>query len=324
MDPRSSGSPLTQDVEACVDALRAGHLVAVPTETVYGLGADAQNESAVRRIFQVKGRPADHPLIVHLASAEQIHDGWALAVPPWAQYLADTVWPGPLTLIVNRGPRVPDLVTGGQDSVGLRVPAHPLTLNLLERFGGGVAAPSANRFGRVSPTTALAVLTELGDRFEDSDLILDGGACEVGVESTIIDCTGSGPRLLRPGGISRDVVSAVTGLSVDDGDGSVRASGTLTSHYSPRARVVVTTRENVEDLTAQSPRAALLAPASVSTPAGVLRLAAPVDADEYARMLYAALRAADESAVDLIAAIPPESGSIADAVIDRLLRAAAE
>jgi L-threonylcarbamoyladenylate synthase len=288
------------------------------------LGADAENEQAVRRIFETKGRPADHPLIVHLARAELIHEGWASSVPPWAQSLADTVWPGPLTLILKRGPRASDLVTGGQGSVGLRVPAHPLTLRLLEVFGGGVAAPSANRFGRVSPTSAGAVLAELGDQFQTGDLILDGGSCTVGVESTIIDCTGDTPRLLRPGGISTDIVAAVTGLAVGQSDGSVRASGTLASHYSPQAKVVVTTAERIEHLTSQSTRAALIAPLSVATPTGVLRLAAPVDADQYARELYAALRTADQAGVTLVAAVPPSSGSIADAVIDRLLRAAAD
>ena len=324
MDSQSSRSPQTQDVEVCVAALQAGHLVAIPTETVYGLGADAENEQAVRRIFETKGRPADHPLIVHLANAELIHDGWALSVPPWAQSLADTVWPGPLTLILRRGPRASNLVTGGQGSVGLRVPAHRLTLSLLEGFGGGVAAPSANRFGRVSPTSAEAVLAELGDRIHDRDLILDGGPCTVGVESTIIDCTGDAPRLLRPGGISVDIVSAITGLAVGQSDGSVRASGTLASHYSPQAKVVVITAEQVEHLTSQTTPAALIAPLSVATPSGVLRLASPVDADQYARELYAALRAADEAGATLVAAVPPSSGSIADAVIDRLLRAAAD
>ena len=317
-------SSLTDQVDACVDALRAGHLVAIPTETVYGLGADAENATAVKRIFQVKGRPADHPLIVHLAHAGLIHEGWSRDVPSWAQTLADTIWPGPLTLILQRGARVSDFITGGQDTVGLRVPAHPLTVQLLERFGGGVAAPSANRFGRVSPTSAQAVLTELGDDFEPGDLILDGGPCAVGVESTIIDCTGPVPRLLRPGGISRDLVSAVTDLPVLDSDGSIRASGTLASHYSPLAKVVVTTAAELPHLTSRSSRAAVLAPASVPTPDGAVRLASPVDADAYARELYAALRAADDEGLELIAAVPPSSGSIADAVIDRLLRAAAE
>ena len=245
-------------------------------------------------------------------------------MPPWAQTVADTIWPGPLTLILQRRARVSDSITGGQDTVGLRIPAHPLSAQLLERFGGGVAAPSANRFGRVSPTSAQAVLAELGDDFESGDLILDGGPCAVGVESTIIDCTGPAPRLLRPGGVSRDLVSAVTDLPVLDSDGSIRASGTLASHYSPRAKVVVTTAVELPHLTSQSSRAAVLAPATVPTPDGAVRLASPGDADAYARELYAALRAADDEGIELIAAVPPNSGSIADAVIDRLLRAAAE
>jgi L-threonylcarbamoyladenylate synthase len=206
---------LIDDVDVAVSILRAGGLVAIPTETVYGLGADAENPDAVARVYATKGRPVDHPLIVHLATAAQVDDGWARDVPDWARVLAAACWPGPLTLVLRRGPRAGDHVTGGQDTVGLRVPAHPVTHELLARFGGGVAAPSANRFGRVSPTDAVHVLEELaGLLVPGTDGILVGGASEVGVESTIVDCTSGAPRLLRPGAIGVEELEAVTGLEV--------------------------------------------------------------------------------------------------------------
>jgi L-threonylcarbamoyladenylate synthase len=316
---------LTDDIAASTDALRQGQLVAIPTETVYGLGADAENEAAVRRVFQAKGRPVDHPLIVHLASAEQIHDGWARDVPSWGQGLAAFAWPGPLTLILPRGSRASHVVTGGQESVGLRVPSHPIAHELLTRFGGGIAAPSANRFGRVSPTTAEHVIEELGDWLQiPGDLVLDGGPSSVGVESTIVDCTGERPRLLRPGAISRHVIESVTGLALGESDGSIRASGTLASHYSPLARVAVVSASEVQAVAESAATPALLALADIPTPPGVVRLAQPRDAHEYARDLYAALRRADEMHADIVIAVPPSTGDIADAVIDRLLRAATD
>jgi len=298
-------------------ALMSGGLVAFPTETVYGLGADACNPDAVARIYSVKGRPADHPLIVHVASMDLLGD-WAADVPSYAIALARDYWPGPMTLVVTRSELAADFITGGQDTVGVRVPNHPVALGLLEAFaragGKGVAAPSANRFGNVSPTTAQAVSDELSDYLAMSDVILDGGACAVGVESTIIDCTGDVPKILRPGAITQEMIEHATGLDVLDADGvAIRVSGSLESHYSPIAKVVLD----------QSPLAGqgFIAMADVSSAAGVIRLAAPTTHDEFARVLYSALRAADEQELDTVVVDQPAGNGIAIAIRDRLKRA---
>jgi L-threonylcarbamoyladenylate synthase len=295
-----------------------GGLVAFPTETVYGLGADACNAAAVARIYSVKGRPADHPLIVHVASMDAL-GGWAADVPAYAIALARDYWPGPMTLVVTRSELAGDFITGGQHTVGVRVPNHPVALGLLEAFaragGKGVAAPSANRFGNVSPTTAQAVSDELSDYIGMSDVILDGGACAVGVESTIIDCTGDAPKILRPGAITEEMIEHSTGLEVLDADGvAIRVSGSLESHYSPIAKVVLD----------QSPVAGqgFIAMADVSSAAGVTRLAAPTTHDEFARVLYSALRAADEQGLSTVVVAQPEGNGIAIAIRDRLMRAA--
>ena len=316
--------------------LLAGGLVAFPTETVYGLGADACNADAVARVYSVKGRPADHPLIVHVASMDALGD-WASDVPEYAIALARDFWPGPMTLVVRRSELAADFVTGRQDTVGVRVPNHLVALGLLEAFaragGRGVAAPSANRFGNVSPTTAMAVSDELGEYLADGDLILDGGACDVGVESTIIDCTGDVPRILRPGAITAQMIGESTGLRVGDKftygeddlagitindeamDGpQIRVSGSLDSHYAPVATVVLD----------QFPLAGqgFIAKADVVTPDGVVRLAAPKSDDEFARVLYAALRAADEQGLQTVVVAQPAGDGIAIAIRDRLKRAA--
>jgi L-threonylcarbamoyladenylate synthase len=298
--------------------LLAGGLVAFPTETVYGLGADASNAEAVARIYAVKGRPADHPLIVHVASMDGLGD-WADDVPAYAIALARDFWPGPMTLVVKRSDLAADFVTGGQDTVGVRVPNHPVALGLLEAFakagGKGVAAPSANRFGNVSPTTAQAVSDELRDYLADGDLILDGGPCDVGVESTIIDCTGDAPKILRPGAVTEEMIEHSTGLDVLDADGiAIRVSGSLESHYSPIATVVLD----------QSPIAGqgFIAMADVSAGAGVIRLAAPTTHEEFARVLYSALRAADEQGLTTVVVAQPAGNGIAIAIRDRLKRAA--
>jgi L-threonylcarbamoyladenylate synthase len=295
-----------------------GGLVAFPTETVYGLGADACNAAAVARIYSVKGRPADHPLIVHVASMDLLGD-WAADVPAYAIALARDYWPGPMTLVVRRSELAADFITGGQDTVGVRVPNHPVALGLLEAFaragGKGVAAPSANRFGNVSPTTAQAVSDELSDYLAMSDVILDGGACAVGVESTIIDCTGDVPKILRPGAITQEMIEHSTGHDVLDADGvAIRVSGSLESHYSPIAKVVLD----------QSPMAGqgFIAMADVVTEAGVVRLAAPTTPDEFARVLYSALRAADEQGLSTVVVAQPAGNGIAIAIRDRLMRAA--
>jgi L-threonylcarbamoyladenylate synthase len=222
--------------------LIAGDLVAFPTETVYGLGADASNSVAVAKIYNVKGRPNDHPLIVHIASMDRMGD-WASEVPEYAIALARNFWPGPMTLVLKRSELAGDFITGGQDSVGVRVPDHVVALALLEAFeragGAGVAAPSANRFGHVSPTTAAAVIEELGEYLSKDDLVLDGGACDVGVESTIIDCTGAAPAVLRPGAISVAMIEECTGLKVTGSDKEIRVSGGLENHYAPIAKVLL-------------------------------------------------------------------------------------
>ena len=298
--------------------LMSGGLVAFPTETVYGLGADACNAAAVARIYSVKGRPADHPLIVHVASMDALGD-WAADVPEYAIALAHDYWPGPMTLVVTRSELAGDFITGGQDTVGVRVPNHPVALGLLEAFaragGKGMAAPSANRFGNVSPTTANAVSDELSDYLADSDVILDGGACTVGVESTIIDCTGDVPKILRPGAITQEMIEHSTGLDVLDADSvAIRVSGSLESHYSPIAKVVLD----------QSPLAGqgFIAMADVATADGVIRLASPTTHDEFARVLYSALRAADEQGLSTVVVAQPGGNGIAIAIRDRLGRAA--
>jgi L-threonylcarbamoyladenylate synthase len=298
--------------------LLAGGLVAFPTETVYGLGADASNAQAVARIYAAKGRPADHPLIVHVASMDGLGD-WAADVPAYAISLARDFWPGPMTLVVKRSDLAADFVTGGQDTVGVRVPNHPVALGLLEAFarvgGKGVAAPSANRFGNVSPTTAEAVSDELRDYLADGDLILDGGPCDVGVESTIIDCTGDAPKILRPGAVTEEMIEHSTGLDVLDADGiTIRVSGSLKSHYSPIATVVLD----------QSPIAGqgFIAMADVVAGEGVVRLAAPSTHEEFARVLYSALRAADEQGLATVVVAQPAGNGIAIAIRDRLKRAA--
>ena len=299
--------------------LLAGGLVAFPTETVYGLGADASNAAAVARIYSVKGRPADHPLIVHVASMDGLGD-WADDVPGYAISLARDFWPGPMTLVVRRSALAADFVTGGQDTVGVRVPDHPVALGLLEAFarigGKGVAAPSANRFGNVSPTTAQAVSDELGDYLADSDQILDGGACAVGVESTIIDCTGDVPKILRPGAVTAQMIQECTGLEVIGvvEESAIRVSGSLDSHYAPVATVVLD----------QSPVAGegFIAMADVVAGDGVVRLAAPKTHDEYARVLYSALRTADEQGLATVVVQQPAGDGIAIAIRDRLKRAA--
>jgi len=303
--------------------LAAGDLVAFPTETVYGLGADATNRGAVDRIYQVKGRPADHPLIVHIATMDRMGD-WASEVPEFAIKLARDFWPGPMTLILQRSQLAQDFITGGQETVGLRVPDHVVARALLEAFekvgGKGVAAPSANRFGHVSPTTAQAVVEEIGQYLAPNDLVLDGGACAVGVESTIIDCTGNAPRILRPGAISDEMISGSTGLEViretvaDNKQGQIRVSGSLENHYAPAARVLLDLQP--------TPGQGFIALASTQTPEGVIRLASPINHEDFARILYSSLRAADSQGLTEVVVTQPIGAGIAEAIRDRLSRAA--
>jgi L-threonylcarbamoyladenylate synthase len=311
------------DIARAVEALRRGGLVAFPTETVYGLGADATNVGALARLYEVKGRPREHPVIVHVAAPELL-DEWAADVPSAAQRLADALWPGPLTIVVRRAAHVPDAVTGGGDTVGVRVPDQPVALALLRAFGGGIAAPSANRFGRVSPTTAEDVRADLGD----VDVVLDDGACSVGVESTIVDCTGVTPVILRPGGVSRERLEAITAHAVPvRRDGLVRAPGTLKSHYAPEATVLIVDREELgaraEGLVETGQRVAVLATGTLpSLPDDVIVLDAPRNVDEYAQVLYARLREADHLEVDVVLAVEPPDSGVGAAIGDRLRRAA--
>ena len=316
----------TTDADDAVGVLRAGGLVALPTETVYGLAGDASNLETLARIFAVKGRPATHPVIVHLSSIDAI-DVWAPNAPSWALEVAERFWPGPLTLIVPKALTVLDAVTGGQQTVGLRVPAHPLTLTVLEQFGRGVAAPSANRYGQVSPTTASHVMAGLGPYLDaDRDLVLDGGACPVGVESTILGAWDDTPRLLRPGAVTVDQIAELTGRAVVTDAEGVRVPGTTASHYAPRARVVVVESGQVDVVLAShngSATVGVIAPASTPIAASYAeRLASPTSDAEYAQQLYAALRSADDREVDVVVAVLPSGHGVGRAVRDRLQRAA--
>lgn len=305
-------------IKDAATSLINGDLVAFPTETVYGLGADAGNEMAVKKIYQVKGRPSDHPLIVHISNLKQL-DKWAREIPEYAIKLARSFWPGPMTLILPRTALAKNFITGGQDNVGIRIPDQTLALALLTEFekqgGAGVAAPSANRFGKVSPTTAAAVEAELGAFLDSKDLILDGGACEVGVESTIIDCTTQSPIILRPGAITAAMIQEVTSLTpASNNTNNTKASGLLESHYAPKAKVLL-------DQTPK-PGDGFIALSEVKTPEGVIRLASPKNNEEYAKVLYQALRDGDEQKLQTICAQLPIGDDIAGAIRDRLNKAA--
>jgi L-threonylcarbamoyladenylate synthase len=309
---------LKPEIARAAELLKQGRLVAFPTETVYGLGADAWNPAAVRRLYSVKGRPADHPVIVHFASADKAFE-WAREVPQAAKTLAQRFWPGPLTMILKRAAKAPDFVTGGQDNVGLRVPSHPIAHELLAAFGGGVAAPSANRFGAVSPTTAAHVLADLG---RDVDLVLEGGPTEVGIESTIVDLSGEAPVLLRPGHISREAIGAALGVDVaQKGKASPRHSGGLERHYAPRtAARLVATHELDREIARLQDRVAVLA---FSRPDERVDywLRMPRDPAAYAQKLYASLRELDSAGCEqILIESPPDSAPWA-AVLDRLRRA---
>jgi len=310
----------TETIKTAALALKNGYLVAFPTETVYGLGADATNPEAIARIYETKGRPADHPLIVHIASLDAIEQ-WAREIPEYAITLARDFWPGPMTLVLERSELAKDFITGGQETVGLRVPAHPIALALLKEFesmgGKGIAAPSANRFGAVSPTTAQAVEEELQPYLNESDLILDGGQCLVGVESTIIDCTGPTPTILRMGAITPLMIEESTGLiALEANPAKIRVSGSLDSHYSPKAKVILDVVAVAGD--------GLIAPDQIPTPNGVIRLAAPGTIEEYARVLYHALRSADQKGLEVVVVLQPGGEGLAAAIRDRLQRSATE
>ena len=316
-------------IEKAAALLRAGELVAFPTETVYGLGADAGNPTAVAKIFAAKGRPADHPLIVHLPGDDHL-ERWARDIPDAAYELAEAFWPGPLTLILKRQSGVIDAVTGGQDTVGVRVPGHPLALELLRAFGGGVAAPSANRFGRISPTTAQHVRDDLGDAVA---MVLDGGACSVGIESTIVDVSSGRSRILRPGMISAVDLGRVLGRmppvgGSPSGEHLPRVSGSLESHYAPRTPLLLAQPDvlifAVRDALAKNERLAVLAPmACPISDSRIVWCQAPSEPAAFARDLYANLRALDAAGCSRIVVQKPPQSDGWQAVNDRLRRAAA-
>ena len=301
------------------EKLRAGDLVAFPTETVYGIGADAENKDAVARMYQVKNRPTGHPVIIHIAELNDV-DYWAKDVPEYAINLMRDFWPGPMTLLLRRRDAAGDFLTGAQEIVGLRIPANSLALGLLNEFkafgGKGIAAPSANRYGAVSPTTAEAVSQELSEYLSPNDQILDGGPCLVGVESTIIDCSGQNPKILRPGAISAEMIEESTGIVLEEvGETKIRVSGSDKQHYAPKAKVIV-------DGQSQSGEG-LIAMSDVATPEGVIRLAEPKSVEEYARVLYSALRISDTQNLQTVRIIPPTGQGLAVAIRDRINRAAA-
>jgi L-threonylcarbamoyladenylate synthase len=311
-------------IKDAASTLIKGDLVAFPTETVYGLGADATNEDGVARIYKVKGRPVDHPLIIHISSLTNL-DKWARDIPEYAVKLARTFWPGPMTLILPRTDLAKDFVTGSQDNVGIRIPSHTVALALLKEFeslgGLGVAAPSANRFGAVSPTTASAVEIELADYLSGNDKILDGGPCLVGVESTIINCTQDKPSILRPGAITKELIEDTLRISIDLNNSNsesiqIKAAGLIKSHYAPKAKVFLTGSPTLGD--------GFIALDSFATPTGAVRVAAPKSNEEYAQVLYEAFRLADLKGLKRVFVIPPTGDGIAVAINDRLIKSAFE
>lgn len=311
MNSRILDGSLAESIDLAVASLRSGELVGLPTETVYGLAADAENDDALRQIFRVKGRPLDHPLIVHIASADEMAV-WARDVPDFAQVLAKAFWPGPLTLLLNRAERTSLIATGGRSTVALRVPQHPVALALLQKFGGALAAPSANRFGKVSPTKAAHVMRDLSG---DIAIILDGGECSVGVESTILDLSNGTPQVLRPGGVSIERLEELLGQKLETGAGPSRAPGMLESHYAPRCAV-----ELVESPLAARNRLGKLQGLSVS--ACVLDYCS--DLDLYAKHLYDFLRLADERHHEVVVAVMPPAIGLGHAIRDRLYKASSK
>jgi L-threonylcarbamoyladenylate synthase len=298
------------------NSLHDGFLVAFPTETVYGLGADASNQKAVSRIFEIKNRPADHPLIVHISSVDQL-DHWAINVPEYAYALSSKYWPGPMTLILNRSSNAKDWITGGQDTVGIRIPNHEMALTLIDEFkkigSGAIAAPSANKFGKVSPTSFQHVKQELSKDLTVNDIILDGGVSSIGIESTIIDCTQAQPKILRPGFITKKMIEDITGLILSDSITNTRVSGSFKSHYAPKAKVLL----DVEP----QPGDGFIAQVEFKTPPNVTRLIAPKNVEEFAQNLYFAFRMADEKNLSRIVVKQPSGENLALAIRDRLLKA---
>ncbi len=311
-----------RSIDLAVTTLRAGSVVALPTETVYGLAADASNPAAVRRVFELKGRPCDHPLIAHLGLGVNLSD-WARRIPEVAIRLAETFWPGPLTMVLERSPSVLDEVTGGLDTVALRVPHHTVALRILKALGGGLAAPSANRFGRVSPTTAYDVVASLG---VGVDLVVDGGPCRVGIESTIVAFDGQEVVILRPGGVSPEAIARVIGYRTRIVPELVRAPGSMASHYAPAVSLELRGASDIVDhatrLVVDGRRVGVLSLAPVRVPGATLVWDAEGDMALFAHLLYAVMRQADAEGLDVLAVeLPPDEG-LGVAIRDRLCRAA--
>ena len=319
-------SIIINDVQLAAQLISEGHLCAIPTETVYGLAADANNPEAIKRVFEAKGRPLDHPLIVHVANLENAKL-WVSEFPDWAERLAAACWPGPLTLVAKRSDKASDLITGGQDTVAVRVPNHPKTLELLELLSDagcfGLVAPSANRFGHVSPTNASHVFADLGEYLtKNHDAILDGGSCSVGIESTIVLATSQAPKILRPGVITEEMIESITGLELDrDLQDSPKVSGALASHYAPKAKVQVLTEIDDREF---EPQSGFIALAEVPTPQSLTRLAAPNSDEQFAADLYQAMRHADELNLDTIYIVTPIAVGVGRAIADRVAKAAHE
>lgn len=326
---------MRSDVTRAVDILRKGGVVALPTETVYGLGADASNSEAVAKVFALKNRPVDHPLIVHISGVDKLPQ-WADEIPASAQVLASRFWPGPLTMIFKRAPSVLDAVTGGQDTIGLRVPNHPLTLQVLAEFGGGVAAPSANRFGKISPTRAEHVAEEFGDRV---DYILDGGPCEVGLESTIVDLTAERPRILRLGAVTaEDIDSALGHAGYTEGGGRTsregepsppKTPGSLVAHYAPETPMCLVASGELATRALELASLGRSVGVIARKPAPSAEIAAQCrwvmispEAAEYGRLLYATMRKLDQMRCDVILVEAPPALKEWEAIADRLTRAA--
>ena len=309
----------TEAIRDAALALKAGHLVAFPTETVYGLGADARNPEAVKRIYEVKGRPSDHPLIVHISSINQL-DKWAVEIPEYAIELARAFWPGPMTLILKRTEIAKNFITGGQDTVGLRVPSDPIAQALINEFEkisySAIAAPSANRFGQVSPTSGSDVFEELGQFLTDEDLILDGGNSSIGIESTIIDCTGDQPTILRNGAVTKADIEIELGIKEleSKNNSKIKFSGSFEKHYAPKCKVIIDSQEIAG--------AGFLALSDVETPSGMVRLASPKTTEDFARILYSTFRAADQSGLVSMVVSEPKGEGLSVAIRERLEKAA--
>ena len=311
--------PTLDQIKNAAQALKAGHLVALPTETVYGLGADANNEKAVARIYEVKGRPKDHPLIVHISSIELL-DKWARDMSHFAIKLARAFWPGPMTLVLKRKDLAKDFITGGQESVAIRVPSHTLTSQLLKEFesigGNGVAAPSANRFGKVSPTNSQAVEEEIGKFLLENDQILNGGQSQIGIESTIIDCSGDNLAVLRPGSVTIEMIENLLGMKINEHfslNRNAKVPGSFKVHYAPKAHVVLNGVTRPGD--------GFIALEEIPTTIGAIRLASPKDDLEFAQVLYNALRLADSKGLKTVNVIPPKAQGLGLAINNRLLKA---